>query len=890
MATLLPGVTCWVGMLNFDLCCRGPWGEGLASCWEEPFSWDLCCKPEFQKKNVTQPLLEEYLLALDENREPPGSSGYPAGYNALNVFANPNAPGWMKEMRTCLEQYDEPASRRWFLAHSGVPAHFVAHVGNPGACIDGGHRFYWGLLVVGINLAGNPYQETTMSDVSLEFSICVPASCQYAVTDAVLVPFYMGPYLGKPWGPNPEFLYRFKHLGGGIADPGMQTLQASAASWMSDILTRGPSYHREFYEREWPFRRELWEYESTWWPSPRNEAILSALILPPLLAGVCLALLNCFGVQVSASQSTPTEGKLETPAPVQPEGAKPAATQQESKMDQEADKSLQKGKPLAHAGGAAAAVANVIHAFAPQTYVKELTAPIKNDLVGMHKLRILLQVLVTWQHTILFVEWLGNAGHHGIVNFLPLTHDIAKILGRVNTTFACLTVHLSLQSAVRMLQSGDKKAAALFSPDRILPANGSSSANGHKPAAGARQKGKAAGSAEAKEAADADTVEVSQSAPASSSAPRAGLLVWLWVVRRWVRQAAELGLWTFYFNEITQDIPWKPFPDFVQVWYRDRAKACRREMAEHQPQLPMWLLSLFFVYEPVNAVLRLHRPPVSLCHNMQVFENLFTLSVCGAILAIVKHCFGRKALFSLAALFMAISLRIEPPWQTEQVDDEEIGWDMVIFSTMEMLPAAVTCALLLSEVWTEQKEQQRPTPWWKYTSAIVAGLSLDFIRMGHATQIGEYIPLQLLRLPVVAIIRTIQTTMETIPTAAFFARELLHAVGVALLLQSLKPETVSSRLTGAAFPGWARAISRLSLSINLTNIFTIHYVRGRLLDHAVEFSHVHGFSYTMVAWVSAVAVSLAAHCMVSPYVAGAEAVLNWVNRKALSLSASWGRK
>merc|ERR1719326_342776 len=167
--------------------------------------------------------------------------------------------------------------------------------------MDGGHKFYWGLLVVGINLAGSPYQPPTMSDVALEFSICVPSICQYAVVDAVLVPFYLGPYLGKPWGPNPEFLYRFKHLGNGIADPGMQTLQASAASWMSEILMRGPRYHRDFYEKEWPFRRELWEYEQTWWPSPRNEAVLAFLMIPPLLAGFCIFILNCFGIQLRSS-------------------------------------------------------------------------------------------------------------------------------------------------------------------------------------------------------------------------------------------------------------------------------------------------------------------------------------------------------------------------------------------------------------------------------------------------------------------------------------------------------------------------------------------------------------------------------------------------------------
>jgi len=886
---------CWVAMLNFDVCCRGPWGEGQLDCWEGPFTWEKCCLPEIQGKNISQPQFEAHLEELDGILPPPPVSNNELGMGGHGLQVPPGSPEWLQNMSTCLTQYDAIESRRWFLAHSGVPAHFVAHIGNPGACVDGGHSFYWGLLVVQINLAGNAQQDATMSDVALEFSICVPKICQYAVVDAVLVPFYMGPYLGKPWGPNPEFLYRFKHLGGGMADPGAQTLQASASSWMAEILMRGPSYHRDFYQREWPFRRELWEYQRTWWPSPRNEMILAFLMLPPLLAGFCIFLLGRLGLQLPGAASS-------TPAPARgDQSAETNGTLADASTDGNGVLLKGHGENAVPTGRSSvgAAVSVVIKGFAPQTYIKELSAPVKNDLVHMHTLRIVLQVLVCWQHTILFVEWLGNSGHHGIVSFLPLTNDLARMMGRVNTTFACLTLHLSLESVVRTLRAADKRVAgsgrsgggrtAAATPDPAKPASPAASASN-----GSKQKGRTTPTPQPPtEVSDPAVPEVVGSASlAAVSAPRATMVLWLWCVRRWVRQVGELGLWTFYFNEIVQDIPWKPFPDFVQVWYRDRSKSCRRWLAPHQHQLPMWLLSLFFVYEPVNSVLRLHRPPVSLCHNMQVFENLWWVSVSGAVLGTIRHLFGRRALLASAVLLAAAAIRFDPPWPTVSDADnaEGISWDEVIYSTLQMLPASITTALVLSEVFPDSQTVTRgflglldhPRA---HLVILMTGFALDFIQYGHAPLLADYIPIAPVSMFFDAAFRAILVAMEAVPTAAFFLREGLHALGVALLIRSFKPEEITG-----TYPGWARCISRLSLSVNLTNIFAIHYLRGRMLDHPVEFSHVHGILYTVWIYGAAIVASLVAHCMVAPYVSAVEAVLNRLSRWAFSSKASTVKK
>ena len=46
--------------------------------------------------------------------------------------------------------------------------------------------------------------------MALEFGLCVPQSCSYPVVDTVFVPFLLGRYMGKDWGPQkPEILTRW---------------------------------------------------------------------------------------------------------------------------------------------------------------------------------------------------------------------------------------------------------------------------------------------------------------------------------------------------------------------------------------------------------------------------------------------------------------------------------------------------------------------------------------------------------------------------------------------------------------------------------------------------------------------------------------------------------
>ncbi|CAE7222303.1 unnamed protein product, partial [Symbiodinium pilosum] len=127
-------------------------------------------------------------------------------------------------------------------------------------------------------------------------------------------------------------------------------------------------------------------------------------------------------------------------------------------------------------------------------------------------------------------------------------------------------------------------------------------------------------------------------------------------------QACELGFWTFFYLFPAREIPWKPFPDFYHVWYRDRVNSCwqtplrsdvrlPKEVASY---LPMWLLSLLFVYAPFNQAFNLYQPVVSLCHNMQIFESMFAISLAGAGIGFIRHFSGNLGAVCAGLLIVAL--------------------------------------------------------------------------------------------------------------------------------------------------------------------------------------------------------------------------------------------
>lgn len=91
----------------------------------------------------------------------------------------------------------------------------------------------------------------SLKDVALEFGLCVPQSCSYPVVDTVFVPFLLGRYMGKDWGPQkPEILTRWHQ------DTVRDLEEEDKAShFMFNVVARYPGGAAAWYQNEWPYRR-----------------------------------------------------------------------------------------------------------------------------------------------------------------------------------------------------------------------------------------------------------------------------------------------------------------------------------------------------------------------------------------------------------------------------------------------------------------------------------------------------------------------------------------------------------------------------------------------------------------------------------------------------------
>lgn len=654
----------------------------------------MCCEPELRELNKS-------------------------GANSTVGLELKGPRSWQQTMSECLATYDKPGNFRFYHRHTSFLGHDIAHVGNPQVCTDGGHRFYWSLLA--IRVVGS------LKDVALEFGMCVPSSCSYPVVDTVFVPYLLGRYMGKNWGPkNVEIMTRWHQ------DTLEVDKEDTASHFMFKVVALYPGGAAAWYQNEWPYRQKIWEYRPRWQPSKENSLILALLALPPLLATVAAKILELCGCSPGSW----------------------------------------------------------LRIFAIQRHLGDLSSRSSvDDLPDLHLLRLLLQFLVCWQHVILLVDWLGNSGHGGIDSFQPLTSQVAKVLGRVNHSFACLTAYLSLRSMQRALR-------------------------GHQ------------------------------------GFWRTGLVSTTWLIRRWLRQACELGFWMFFYLRLSRDIPWKPFPEFAQIWYQDRLELCsggtfRRDGPWNDRWAewsflapPMWLLSLLFLYAPTNAALKLYSPAVTVCHNMQIFENLFAVSVLAGGVGLVRHVFGRFGDFASLVAFGVLT-RLGMWWQPEIIHEGfRPGHRFVGLTTAHFLPGALLCALVPSSFRAPRS----------VAAAMVAlSLFVDWLVLPPTEVISEQPP-----------VAVADMKLSWTQCTSFIVSNSLHALGIALFLNGMKKDSeMPSR--------WVLLASRLSLGINLSNIFVIHYTRGRLLLMPIEFHHIHVMGYTLWAWLMAVLVSIIVYCAVTPY-------------------------
>merc|ERR1719329_1257833 len=157
---------------------------------------------------------------------------------------------------------------------------------------------------------------------------------------------------------------------------------------------------------------------------------------------------------------------------------------------------------------------------------------------------------------------------------------------------------------------------------------------------------------------------------------------------------------------------------------------------------------------------------------------------------------------------------------------EKDGREMIAWSTASMLPAAIASILMLAELLpaggnedgVSSGRSSRQRRWTLPCGIIFVGLAADFLAMGHAHLLAAYIPHAGASAGVRHALHVLTRALSTFPVAAWALREGAHALGVAGLLQAIGANGNTS--TGQS-SGWVRALSRLSLGINLVNIFAI---------------------------------------------------------------------
>merc|ERR1712216_240219 len=129
--------------------------------------------------------------------------------------------------------------------------------------------------------------------------------------------------------------------------------------------------------------------------------------------------------------------------------------------------------------------------------------------------------------------------------------------------------------------------------------------------------------------------------------------------------------------------------------------------------------------------------------------------------------------FAAAILISAMALKREPPWVTDNSSshaapgEEDTSYEMVLHSTLQMMPAAIFSATLLAEVWPENDEARRPKRPRTAIALLSAGLAVDFASLGHFPLLASYIPLSLGRKHAVHIVQTFTWAIRESPTGAW---------------------------------------------------------------------------------------------------------------------------
>lgn len=262
-------------------------------------------------------------------------------------------------------------------------------------------------------------------------------------------------------------------------------------------------------------------------------------------------------------------------------------------------------------------------------------------------------------------------------------------------------------------------------------------------------------------------------------------------LRRWVQLGPPLCLSTFiYLYIFVEHIPMNNLmkSSGLHRWYSEKRLECRR---------PAHLvLSLLLLHEPITG----NNSP---CHNMDIFESQFLLDL---LVVFLLSALGTSRRTSMSWLLWYASIL----WRYSGVRSEENDWAYAYSHRFRMLLPSALCAIGLWGLLPCLRGAG--TSWWydMVGLALVSGSCLqDQLFFGDNLQV-HFKPLQ--------------------RAVIFNVSELLFVLGFLLLLRP------SRRCPGSCI----RLLSRLSLGVNVSNLFVFHFIGGSLLDEPLP------MSFTMV--------------------------------------------
>lgn len=231
----------------------------------------------------------------------------------------------------------------------------------------------------------------------------------------------------------------------------------------------------------------------------------------------------------------------------------------------------------------------------------------------------------------------------------------------------------------------------------------------------------------------------------------------------------------------------------------------------------------------------------------------------------------------LAVLLVAISV-MHMPIPDPFTDSESLGdwrWDILPQTLPRLIPCSlITMLLSLSDgFWIPESRMMRRALWCIAISLIMLTFVLDFLVWGQGTFSANWRLQGSYQSACIAFGDLLREWLKApgLRRLIVLGFEMPHTLGLALVML-----LGSSRASKGEIPSWLLTLSRLSLGINLSNIFVLHYITGRMNDYPIEFSPFHLGLYTLVAWSCASVLAMLSHCLTAPYASLVASVCKWM--------------